>query len=176
VLANVAELLRVHPASKQSQLIIVPLNEDVQISMNGTDAVQLLLNLVINAFQSSTQRHRVEVRAQALQHPLKIGDFQDGPHDLFINGEQFCNQPPLLALSVQDNGSGIAPEILPRVFEPYFSTHQRGQGAGLGLTIVRRFIEQVKGALHVHSRLEQGSVFTVYLPLRHSTPAFELKV
>ena len=176
VLADLGELLRVHPASKNSQLVVVPLTDDAQVLMNGTDLVQLLLNLVINAFQSSAQHHRVEVRAQAMNHPLKLEDFQDGPQDLFINREGFCNRAPFLALTVEDNGGGIAPEVLPRIFEPYFTTHQKGQGTGLGLTIVRRFVQQVHGAIHVHTQVGQGTIFTVYLPFRNITPTMELQV
>jgi two-component system, sensor histidine kinase and response regulator len=176
VLTDLAELLRVHPASKNSQLFIVPLGEDVQVSMNGTDLVQLLLNLVINAFQSSSLPHRVEVRAQVLDHPLRLEDFKDGPQDLCINAAELRNRPPLLALSVQDNGAGIPPEVLPRIFDPYFTTRQHGSGTGLGLTIVRRFIEQIRGAIHVHSRVDHGTIFTTYLPLRSSTPTVDLQV
>jgi two-component system, sensor histidine kinase and response regulator len=176
VLADLGELLRVHPASKHSQLVVVPLTEDAQVLMNGTDLVQMLLNLVINAFQSSPQQHRVEVRAQALNQPLKLADFQEGPQDLFLNREDFGNQAPMLALSVEDNGAGIAPEVLSRIFEPYFTTHQRGHGTGLGLTIVRRFVQQAHGAIHVHTQVGQGTIFTVYLPLRNLTPTGTLEV
>ncbi len=176
VLADLGELLRVHPASKNSQLVVVPLTDDAQVLMNGTDLVQLLLNLVINAFQSSPQQHRVEVRGQAMNHPLKLEDFQDGPQDLFLNRDGFANRTPFLALAVEDNGGGIAPEVLPRIFEPYFTTHQKGQGTGLGLTIVRRFVQQAHGAIHVHTQVGQGTIFTIYLPFRNLTPSMDLQV
>jgi two-component system cell cycle sensor histidine kinase/response regulator CckA len=67
-------------------------------------------------------------------------------------------------LSVSDNGPGIPPEILPKVFEPYFSTKGPRQGTGLGLNIVHRLVKEAKGALHVHTQVGQGTNFTIYLP------------
>jgi two-component system, sensor histidine kinase and response regulator len=166
VLANVGDLLRAHPASKTSQLMVVPLADDVQVEMLSADLVQLLLHLVMNAFQASPQQHRVEVRAQVLTQPVDPVGFVNGPNDLFIGHASFAGKAPLIALSVQDNGAGIPAENLPRIFEPYFTTHKRGQGTGLGLSVVQRAVEKAEGAVHVHSKVGQGSIFTVYLPAK----------
>jgi two-component system, sensor histidine kinase and response regulator len=176
VLTDLAELLKAHPAARNNQFIITPLAEDLQVSMNGMDLVQVLLNLVINAFQSSPLRHRVEVRAQALEGELTLKDFQNGPQDHFANLEGFRNKAPLLALSVQDNGAGIPPDVMRRIFEPYFTTRPRGQNVGLGLTIVLRFIQQVGGAIHVHSEPERGTSVNLYLGLLNTPPTLELGV
>ena len=176
ILTDLGELLRVHPASKNGQLVMVPLQEDVSVTMNSTDLVQLLLNLVINALQCTPQYHRVDVRAEVLNHALQVTDFGTGSPDLFINRDDFQNRPPLLALSVQDNGPGIAPDVLARVFEPYFTTHIRGHGTGLGLSIVQRFVKQARGAIHAHSQVGQGTIFTVYIPLQPTAATMELPV
>ncbi|HZB27583.1 MAG TPA: HAMP domain-containing sensor histidine kinase, partial [Gemmatimonadales bacterium] len=65
-------------------------------------------------------------------------------------------------ISVSDNGTGIPAELLPRVFEPRFST--RTSGAGLGLAIVRRLVESWAGRVEVDSREGEGTVVTVHLP------------
>ena len=103
--------------------------------------------------------------------------FVDGVEDRFVNREEFKNVAPLLALSVQDNGPGIPADVLPKIFEPYFTTQPRSQGTGLGLCIVHRLLKESRGAVHVHSKLGQGTVFTLYLPA-HPTgqgPAFRLE-
>src|SRR5260221_10742987 len=61
ILADLGELLRVHPTVKTNQLLIHPLTEDVSVAVNGTDLIQILLNLAINAFQCTPQQHRVEI-------------------------------------------------------------------------------------------------------------------
>ena len=81
-----------------------------------------------------------------------------------MNVENFANAAPLLQLSVRDNGPGIPPEILPKIFQPYFSTKNSKQGTGLGLNIVQRLVKEGKGALHVHTRVGEGTTFTAYLP------------
>jgi signal transduction histidine kinase len=164
ILGDLGELLRVHPGAKNNQLLIHPLPDDATVSINGTDLIQILLNLTLNAFQCSSQHHRVEIRGQLLHHPLDLAHFVDGPADQFINRDAFNNVAPLLSLSVQDNGPGIEPEVMPKIFEPYFTTRPRSSGTGLGLCIVHRLLKQSHGALHAHTKVGQGTVFTVYLP------------
>ncbi|MFC7473609.1 ATP-binding protein [Dankookia sp. GCM10030260] len=67
-------------------------------------------------------------------------------------------------LVVQDTGTGMAPEVLARVFEPFFSTKDVGQGTGLGLAQVYGFARQSGGAARVSSRLGQGTKVTLLLP------------
>ncbi len=171
ILGDLGELVRVHPATRNNQFIIHPLSEDAVVSIHGIDLIQILLNLTLNAFQCSQQVHRVEVRAQLIDHPLDLKVFIDGGEDRFINREGFANTAPLLALSVQDNGPGIPPEIMPRIFEPFFTTQPKSTGTGLGLCIVQRLLKQAQGAIHAHSRVGQGTVFTVYLAVQPAPPA-----
>ena len=164
ILGDVRDLLQIHPSVRNNQLLVHPLPEDAAIPINGTDLIQILLNLTINALQCSPQFHRVEIHGRLLQQPLDLKLFADGPEDRFINRSGFNNAAPLLALAVQDNGPGIRPDVMPKIFEPYFTTQPRTQGTGLGLCIVHRLLTQARGGLHVHTQAGQGTVFTVYLP------------
>lgn len=176
ILGDLGELLRAHPSAKNNQLLIRPLAEDITLPINGTDLIQILLNLTLNAFQCSLQPHRVEIAGQMLHQPLDLDHFQDGSEDRFINREGFKNMAPLLALSIQDDGPGIPEDVLPRIFEPYFTTQPRPRGTGLGLCIVYRLLKEAHGALHVHTKLGQGTVFTVYLPARNTGPDASFKL
>jgi len=62
-----------------------------------------------------------------------------------------------------DSGPGIPSEILPKIFQPYFTTKGAKQGTGLGLNIVQRLIKEAKGALHLHTETGKGTTFTIYL-------------
>jgi two-component system NtrC family sensor kinase len=65
---------------------------------------------------------------------------------------------------VRDDGSGIAPEILARIFEPFLTTKETGRGVGLGLAISHSILERHNGNIEVQSEVGQGTTFTVTLP------------
>ena len=132
--------------------------------INGTDLIQILLNLTINALQCSSDAHRVEIYGRCLTQPIDVAQFPDGPETQFINREGLHNLAPLLAVSVQDNGPGIAPDLLPRIFQPFFTTKETTKGTGLGLAIVHRFVKEGRGAIHLQTKVGSGTTFTVYLP------------
>jgi signal transduction histidine kinase len=171
ILNDLGELLRTHTNAQKNSLIIETLADDLAAQINGTDLIQILLNLAINGLQSTPEPHRVEIRSQQLFAPLDLASFVDGPQDRFLNRDAFHNVAPLLALTVEDNGPGIPPEAIIRIFEPYFTTKPVGQGTGLGLSIVKRLIEQAGGAVHLHTQLGQGTRFTVYLPCQPAKSA-----
>jgi len=68
-------------------------------------------------------------------------------------------------ISVRDSGSGIAPEVLPRIFEPFYTTKGPGRGTGLGLALVHAIVREQRGAIDVTTALGKGSTFAAYLPL-----------
>ncbi len=76
----------------------------------------------------------------------------------------------VLALSVKDNGAGIPPEVMTRLFTPFFTTKGPDRGTGLGLTISRRVVESLGGTLKAWSAPGQGAEFAVRVPLRQPQP------
>ena len=68
-------------------------------------------------------------------------------------------------MSVSDTGSGIAPNTINAIFDPYFTTKKAGEGTGLGLSVVHGIVEKNKGKITVESIMGKGSVFTIYLPI-----------
>ncbi len=66
---------------------------------------------------------------------------------------------------IADNGPGIPPERLEKIFQPFFTTKKRGKGTGLGLAFVRRILEAHRGRISVESTVGKGTVFTVVLPV-----------
>src|SRR5687767_15361324 len=69
----------------------------------------------------------------------------------------------MVRLSVADTGTGMDPEALRRIFEPYFST--KATGTGLGLTIAKRNVELQGGRIHVHSEPGKGTTVVIELPV-----------
>ena len=69
-----------------------------------------------------------------------------------------------IQLTVADTGSGMPPSSLERIFDPFFTTKEPGEGTGLGLAVVHGIVEGLGGAIEVHSRLETGTTFDVFIP------------
>ena len=67
-------------------------------------------------------------------------------------------------MQIADHGSGIPPEALARIFEPFFSTKAEGKGTGLGLYISRNIVLEHRGCIEVASAVGAGTVFTISLP------------
>ncbi len=97
---------------------------------------QVLLNLLLNALQATDGKGSIRISVSP------AGQFA--------------------AISVSDTGRGIAPEHLPNIFRPFYTT--KGNGTGLGLSLARRIVEDHRGHIEVESALGQGTKFTVFLP------------
>jgi signal transduction histidine kinase len=164
ILEDLRELLCVHPSKGANTLKIQPLANDVELQINGTDLIQILLNLAINALQCTADPHTVDISGHMLEAGADFSNLQDGPTDRILYGQGFVNTPPLLRLTVRDDGSGIPPEVLPKIFQPYFTTKAPGKGTGLGLAIVHRLLKEARGCMHVHSEPGKGTSFKIYLP------------
>ena len=107
-----------------------------------------LVNLVINARDAMTAGGTITVSAQneALREETRAGDY--------------------VAVSVQDTGVGIAPDVLGKIFDPFFPTKPIGKGTGLGLSQVHGFAHQAGGTIRVDSELGKGTTITMLLPRR----------
>jgi signal transduction histidine kinase len=166
ILVDLRDLLMRHPSTQGNDLIIRDLENDVVAEINGTDLLQILLNMTFNALQCTERPHRVEVEAHRLNAPFNVGAVRDGVQERLINGDVFANRPPLLAITVKDNGPGIAPDVMPKLFEQAFTTKSAERGTGLGLSIVKRLIREASGAVHLQTELGGGSQFTLLLQAR----------
>ena len=75
-----------------------------------------------------------------------------------------------ISIEVRDDGAGIAPDVLPQIFEPFMTTKEHGRGVGLGLAISRGIVERHNGRIEVESHLGKGTTFTLTLPVQtHET-------
>jgi two-component system, sensor histidine kinase and response regulator len=162
VFADLKELVEMHPNARKNQFQVHTLSQNITPTVHPTDLLSILLNLTVNALQSTTDAHRVDVKGKL---SARIPSHKDTANQRFLP-QPHPTREPVVALTVQDNGPGMAEEILDRVFQPHFTTKGVGRGFGLGLSIVKRLVAQANGAIHLYSRPGEGTVFTVYLPAK----------
>jgi two-component system sensor histidine kinase/response regulator len=164
-LRDVYELVAANPAARGNTVEINPMQVDLKAAINGTDLIQILINLVINALQSTSQPHHVKLSADYLVSPLTEDELEGEDNEVVIGGDRFINVAPLVAVHVEDDGDGMSPEIMAKIFAPYFSTKAPGKGTGLGLVIVARLLGNAQGLLRVNSAVGRGTCFSLYIPV-----------
>jgi signal transduction histidine kinase len=167
-LDDVQVLMRNHPSIRGGKLVIHPLEQDTSAMIGSTELIQILLNLAVNAFQSSPKPQTVTITAERFEHPLPIEKFKDGIGERVIGLESFADTAPIVALSVTDQGPGIPQDVLARIFEPYFTT-KADKGTGLGLAIVTRLVKHHHGLTHVQTKVGEGTRFTIYFSGKEPT-------
>jgi signal transduction histidine kinase len=165
ILQDLRDLLRKHPSTNGHKLDVHLLERSVGVAINGTDLLQVLLNLTINALQSSAESHSVEVGSTLLQQGIDASAFDDSEEQRFVGREGFNSNQPLVVITVQDNGPGVPANLLAKMFEEQFTTKAPNHGTGLGLSIVNRLVKNADGAIRVQTRVGKGTSFAVVLPL-----------
>lgn len=114
---------------------------------------QVLINLMVNAGDAMPQGGTLSLETDN----VFLGEgMEDGP-DRLPEGQYVC-------ISVSDTGHGIEKDVVPRLFEPFFSTKSKAEATGLGLSMVYGIISQAGGKISVYSEPRIGTTFKVYLP------------
>jgi signal transduction histidine kinase len=146
ILDEALSILRFEPALKLRTVERAPWDDGAEAAVNHEKILQVALNLLGNAIQATREGGKIRIGLEKLS---------DG------RGARFL---------VEDDGCGIAPKDLPRIWEPFFSTKGEA-GTGLGLGICRRIVEEHGGRITVASEPGHGARFTVDLPLGAGAPS-----
>ncbi len=122
---------------------------------NSTQIHRLMMNLCTNAAHAMTEE------SGTLEILLK---------DIIVDNATQRSKLELtfgnyIVIKVSDTGSGIPPENMEKIFEPYFTTKGQGEGSGMGLAMVHGIVEQYGGKIFVDSKRGKGTIFTIYLPV-----------
>jgi len=125
-----------------------------RIMADSTQIHQVVMNLCSNA------AHAMGERGGVLEVSLNKVDVHEGAEALALD----LPPGPYLRLSVSDTGHGMTPEVLERIFDPYFTTKEKGRGTGLGLSVVHGIVKSHKGAITCRSRPGEGTTIDIYLP------------
>ena len=125
------------------------------VMADPTHIHQVVMNLCTNAV------HAMDGSGGTLHVGLSACDVDDTGYTATLRG---LIPGAYARLSVSDTGHGIDPAIVKKIFDPYFTTKRRGEGTGLGLSVVHGIVTQLGGSVTVYSEPEKGTTFHVYLP------------
>ena len=153
------------PAGVQLRFSVPP--ELPSVMGNATQLAQVFLNLVTNAIQAAQGRDGAEVVVEATACAGPSG-LADGSVEVMAPSDRTLR--PGLKVEVHDNGHGIDPSAVGRLFEPFYSTKPTGQGSGLGLSVVHGVLMEHDASLHLRSRPGAGTSFTLWLPATTERP------
>jgi two-component system, cell cycle sensor histidine kinase and response regulator CckA len=164
--------IQLHPIVKEALKLLrasipttIDIHQDIDsdggvVMADPTQIHQIVMNLVTNAF------HAMEDAGGILKVSLKPVALAPESAPSITNN---VTPGAYVLLTISDTGTGIAEDILDKIFEPYFTTKGVGKGTGLGLSVVYGIVKAYKGGIHISSEPGKGTEVRVYLPIMEKT-------
>ncbi|MCQ9206157.1 MAG: ATP-binding protein [Omnitrophica bacterium] len=143
---NLLEIMEEKFVEKRVNIKYEPKSDSIIINADSERLKQVFMNLIINAINA-----------------MSVGDSLTVSIELMDNGSQ--DAPAQIKIKFEDTGCGMSKKELEKIFKPFHTTTK--EGAGLGLSISRKIVEQHGGEIQVQSQLNIGTTFTIVLPLIH---------
>jgi PAS domain S-box-containing protein len=160
IVGEVKQLLD-HTLPKSVTVVTQVTAEEALIMGESAHLHQVLVNLSINAKDAMPNGGTITIGIHTVTKEQIQNKYPSIADDRFV------------ALSVRDTGVGIKMETQQKIFEPFFSTKERGKGAGLGLAIVHGIVQSHRGFIDVESEEGKGTVFTIYFPAISSRAIYQ---
>ncbi len=138
------------------------------IFADSTQMHQIVMNLCTNAYHA--------MREKGGTIAVSLTEIEVSSENLLFDVQ--LSEGTYLKLEISDNGHGIPKEILEKVFDPYFTTKKKGEGTGMGLSIVHGIVTNHHGKISVYSEPEIGTTFNLYFPCikRETAPVNNIKI
>lgn len=140
---EVIKLLRFQRESDKIELRFSHQGTKLYLAGNKSQFQQLVVNLLLNSYQAISETGTI-----------------------LVNLTQSSDNPPTAILEIKDTGCGIPDDQIEQVFDPFFTTKREWKGTGLGLAVTYRIAQLLKGNISVTSKVDQGTTFTITLPLQ----------
>ena len=132
-----------HAAELRNIKMAINLNSEIPGIEGDSDKLQqVFINMIINAIHAMPDGGELTIAAR----PVKDGNFVE--------------------IEISDTGCGIPEENIKKLFDPFFSTKETGEGTGLGLSVSLGIVERHGGSIDVRSKVNEGSAFTIKLPVK----------
>ena len=136
-------------------------NDQCVVLADPNQIHQVVMNLCTNAYHAISDKGPGSLR-------VDLSPVENLPAKLINIDEKELSSNrsgSYLKFSISDTGCGMKPEILDLIFEPYFSTKEKGKGTGLGLSVVHGIVKKHAGVIDVQSILGEGTTFEIFLPI-----------
>ena len=137
--------------------------DPAKISADENQIEQVILNICLNSSHAMTIM-KTENAMMGGNLTITISKFTIDKTFIATHSDPNTKEGDYWKLTIQDDGVGIKKEILPQIFNPFFTTKKKGEGTGLGLSMIYNIIKQHKGLIDVHSEFGLGTTFSIYLP------------
>ena len=160
VLADLTNLLR-RLIGENIELNMVHSRNLGPVKVDQGQMEQVIINLAVNARDAMTSGGTLSIRTSNVTRDTSA-----------LRENELLEAGDYVLIEVSDTGTGIPKELQAKIFEPFFSTKEVGEGTGLGLSTIYGIIKQTGGYVFVKSEPEEGALFSIYLP-RHVQPAGE---
>jgi signal transduction histidine kinase len=147
-----------HPQKGQIQISVGVPESLRPIQGDSHQLRQIFTNFLTNAFEAMNGTGTIAITAVAIEGEEESTTAEQMPG-------------PMVLITITDDGPGIPPEVMDRIFSPFFTT--KPQGSGLGLAIVRKIVDAHDGRIDVGERPGGGTIFRVTLPVRNQQQLFE---
>ena len=152
--------------------IILEVIDLMQVSLPGNIRVQSRIpRVVANVYANPTQIHQVVMNLYTNAfHALRRrgGDLKVKLEECFVGEDEAAyvdiKSGDYVVLTICDNGPGIEPEIIDKIFDPFFTSKDKAEGTGLGLAVVHGIVKGHRGGVRVESSLGRGATFEIFLP------------
>lgn len=167
---NPSEILISNNIKEISAILERLISEDIEFSIKSSGAEfpvfadsyqieQVVMNLVTNARDAMPSGGRLSLETSSVMLDSEIAD------------KRSVKPGRYMVISVSDTGSGIDDEHLAHIFEPFYTTKEKGKGTGLGLSMAYGIIKQHGGFINVYSEKDSGTTFRIYLPALEGSEA-----
>ncbi len=163
-MADLAHLLN-RLIGERVQLEVVHAPGRQMIRADRRQLEQVIVNLVVNARDAMPEGGRIDVTTRTEHLTEEV-----------LRDRARLTPGEYVVIEVRDTGTGIPPDALSKIFEPFFSSKKTGEGTGLGLSTAYGIVKQTGGFIFVDSTLSKGTVFTLYFPATTAQESVEEKV
>jgi FixJ family two-component response regulator len=164
ILRDLVELVHRHPDAKLCTIDLDLESEDLRVPLATSDATEILLNLILNAAQSTFGRVKIGISARVVPLPLADAASPRGYEGMRrFGGKETPGGHQALRILVRDTGSGISQDLLVRLVKEQVST-KGSRGTGLGMGVVAEAITRNQGVFTIRSTVNRGTEVEVLLP------------